>query len=54
MSSSLSDPDLDEPFPRKVTTLCAVGGMNLEMGSTIKKIKFQPLTTAELLIQLDT
>ena len=50
----LSDPDLDEPFPRKVTTLCAVEGMNLEMGSTIKKIEFQPVTTAELLVELDT
>ena len=50
----LSDPDLDEPFPRKVTTLCAVEGMNLEMGSTIKKIEFQPVMTAELLIELDT
>ena len=50
----LADPDLDEPFPRKVTTLCAVDGMNLEMGSTIKKIEFQPVMTAELLIELDT
>ena len=50
----LADPDLDEPFPRKVTTLCAVDGMNLEMGSSIKKIEFQPVMTAELLIELDT
>ena len=50
----LSDPGLDEPFPRKVTTLCAVEGMNLELGSTIKKIEFQLVTTAELLIELDT